>query len=111
MAQGTQEAWDQLQFALRLGENPRQVVTTTPANVGVLKTLLKTPSTVMTHAPTEANKANLAASFLEEVQAHGLAAPGWEATELEGVRWRMPRERAVDYSDDRAGTGGGFACV
>ncbi|GLS87387.1 hypothetical protein GCM10010873_35470 [Cypionkella aquatica] len=50
-------AWDQLQFALRLGENPRQVVTTTPQNVGVLKDILRNPSTVMTHAPTEANRA------------------------------------------------------
>ena len=40
--------WDQLQFALRLGENPRQVVTTTPQNVAVLKAILKNPSTVMT---------------------------------------------------------------
>lgn len=64
-----QEAWDQLQFALRLGQNPRQVVTTTPANVAVLKAILKNPSTVSTHAPTEANRAHLAASFLDEVQA------------------------------------------
>ena len=63
-----QETWDQLQFALRLGENPRQVVTTTPQNVGVLKAVLKNPSTVKTHAPTAANRAYLAASFLEEVQ-------------------------------------------
>ncbi len=63
-----QETWDMLQFALRLGENPRQVVTTTPQNVGVLKAILKNPSTVMTHAPTAANRANLAASFLEEVR-------------------------------------------
>ncbi len=62
-----QETWDMLQFALRLGDNPRQVVTTTPQNVGVLKAILKNPSTVMTHAPTAANRANLAASFLEEV--------------------------------------------
>ena len=64
-----QDSWDQLQFALRLGENPRQVVTTTPQNVGVLKAILKNPSTVKTHAPTAANRAYLAASFLEEVQA------------------------------------------
>ena len=63
-----QETWDQLQFALRLGDNPRQVVTTTPQNVGVLKAILKNPSTVKTHAPTAANRAYLAASFLEEVQ-------------------------------------------
>jgi phage terminase large subunit-like protein len=62
------EAWDQLQFALRLGKNPRQVVTTTPRNVGVLKAILKNPSTVITHAPTEANRAYLAESFLAEVR-------------------------------------------
>lgn len=64
-----EEAWDMLQFALRLGERPQVCVTTTPRNVGVLKTLLKSPSTVVTHAPTEANRANLADSFLEEVRA------------------------------------------
>nr|WP_299869582.1 terminase family protein [uncultured Roseobacter sp.] len=60
--------WDMLQFALRLGDKPQVCVTTTPRNVGVLKTLLKSPSTVLTQAPTEANAANLAASFLEEVR-------------------------------------------
>ena len=63
------EAWDMLQFALRLGENPRQVVTTTPRNVAVLKAILRNPSTVATRAATEANRANLAASFLDEVRA------------------------------------------
>ena len=61
------EAWDKLQFALRLGPQPRQVVTTSPQNVLVLKAILQNPSTVMTHAPTEANRAYLAESFLEEV--------------------------------------------
>jgi phage terminase large subunit-like protein len=68
-----QETWDQLQFALRLGDDPRVCVTTTPRNVNVLKRLLASPSTVQTHAPTEANAANLASSFMEEVKAryHG----------------------------------------
>lgn len=90
-----QEAWDQLQFALRLGENPRQVVTTTPQNVEVLKAILKNPSTVTTHAPTEANRANLAASFLEEVQARyggqrlGLQElQGLLVEEVEGALWK-----------------------
>ncbi len=64
-AQGT---WDMLQFGLRLGEAPRVCVTTTPRNRKVLTDLLDRDSTVMTHAPTEANRANLAASFLEEVR-------------------------------------------
>lgn len=64
-----EDTWDQLQFALRLGENPQQVVTTTPKNVAVLKAILNNPSSVVTHAPTDANRAYLAASFLEEVRA------------------------------------------
>ncbi|MBN2630092.1 MAG: DNA-packaging protein, partial [Rhodobacteraceae bacterium] len=63
-----QDTWDQLQFALRLGGNPQQVVTTTPQSVPVLKAIMKNPSTVLTHAPTEANRAYLAKSFLEEVE-------------------------------------------
>lgn len=64
-----QETWDMLQFALRLGDHPRQVVTTTPRNVGVLKALLARESTVVTQAATEANRAHLAPSFLREVRA------------------------------------------
>ena len=63
-----QEAWDMLQFALRLGDHPQQVVTTTPKNVEVLKKLLGLRSTVVTKAPTEANRVHLAKSFLEEVR-------------------------------------------
>lgn len=79
-----EEAWDMLQFALRLGSHPRQVVTTTPRNVGVLKTILKNPSTVITHAPTDANKAYLAASFLAEVRAR-YAGTRLGRQELDGV--------------------------
>ena len=61
------EAWDMLQFALRLGDAPRAVVTTTPRGVPVLKAILERGSTVRTHAPTAANRAFLANSFLAEV--------------------------------------------
>ncbi|WP_102109352.1 DNA-packaging protein [Oceaniglobus roseus] len=79
-----EEAWDMLQFALRLGEDPRQCVTTTPKNVAVLKTLLALPSTVVTHAPTQANRANLARSFLDEVMAR-YAGTRLGRQELEGL--------------------------
>ncbi len=79
-----EEAWDMLQFALRLGEHPQQVVTTTPRNVPVLKRIFGAESTVMTHAPTSANRANLAASFLEEIEAQfGGTRQGRQ--EIEGV--------------------------
>ncbi|WP_370815947.1 DNA-packaging protein [Jannaschia formosa] len=64
-----QETWDNLQFCLRLGDDPRVVVTTTPRNVEVLKEVLARPTTVTTHAPTEANRAHLARPFLDEVRA------------------------------------------
>jgi len=64
-----EDTWDMLQFGLRLGSHPRQCVTTTPRNVGVLKQILNNPSTVTTRAPTEANRAYLAKNFLEEVRA------------------------------------------
>nr|WP_208353018.1 terminase family protein [Pseudaestuariivita rosea] len=76
--------WDMLQFALRLGDNPRQCVTTTPRNVGVLKRLLSTPSTVTTTAPTESNRAYLAESFLSEVRAR-YAGTRLGRQELDGV--------------------------
>ncbi|NRB19448.1 MAG: DNA-packaging protein [Rhodobacteraceae bacterium] len=61
-------SWDMLQFALRLGPDPRICVTTTPRNVPVLREILGLSSTVQSHAPTEANRANLAPSFLREVR-------------------------------------------
>ncbi|WP_093359252.1 DNA-packaging protein [Tropicimonas isoalkanivorans] len=64
-----EETWSMLQFGLRLGDNPQQCVTTTPRDVAILKDLLKRDSTVVTSAATEANRANLAASFLAEVEA------------------------------------------
>ena len=63
------EAWDMLQFALRLGEAPKQVVTTTPRNNALLKEILAEAATVKTSAATSVNSANLAASFLTYVTA------------------------------------------
>ncbi|MFN3613833.1 MAG: DNA-packaging protein [Rubrimonas sp.] len=62
-----QEAWDMLQFGLRLGERPRQVVTTTPRDNALLRAVLADPATVATSAPTAANRANLARDFLEKI--------------------------------------------
>lgn len=99
-------AWDMLQFALRLGDNPRQVVTTTPRNVATLKAILKNPSTVITHAPTVANRAYLAASFLEEVTARyaGTAQgrqelDGLLLEEVEGALWPLARIEAAQSDE------------
>ncbi|WP_294608694.1 terminase family protein [uncultured Roseovarius sp.] len=90
------ETWDMLQFGMRLGDDPRVCVTTTPRNVGVLKELLAAPSTVVTSAPTEANRAFLAESFLDEVRAR-YAGTRLGRQELDGV--------LVDEAEDALWTG------
>lgn len=62
-----EETWDMLQFGLRLGARPRQVVTTTPRNVRLLKRLIGEAGTVVSRARTEDNASNLAPSFLGAV--------------------------------------------
>lgn len=61
------EAWDMLQFGLRLGQNPRQVVTTTPRPVPILKRLLAESGVVVSRATTQDNAANLAPTFLKNI--------------------------------------------
>ena len=63
-----QATWEMVEFGLRLGVDPQAVVTTTPRNAEALRDLLAQPSCVRTHAPTRANAANLADSFLVEVE-------------------------------------------
>ena len=78
------ETWDMLQFGLRLGDDPRVCVTTTPRNVGVLKDVLAQETTVTTSAPTQANAAFLAQSFLDEVRAR-YAGTRLGRQELDGI--------------------------
>jgi phage terminase large subunit-like protein len=61
------ETWDQLQFGLRLGDDPRQLVTTTPRPIPIIRQILDDPTTVVTRGSTLANKGNLAPSFLTHV--------------------------------------------
>lgn len=63
------DTWDMLQFGLRLGDHPQACVTTTPRRTAALRDLLALVSTVQTHAPTQANRANLAQSFIAEIEA------------------------------------------
>ncbi|MGB2659948.1 MAG: terminase family protein [Pseudolabrys sp.] len=59
--------FDMLQFGLRLGERPRQVITTTPRPIALLKRLMADPRIAITRAGTAANAYNLAPAFLETV--------------------------------------------
>ena len=119
-----EDTWDMLQFALRLGTHPQQVVTTTPRTVEVLKRILQSASTVTPHAPTDANRAYLAESFLAEVETrYGGTRLGRQELEglllddVEGALWttamvegcrvdRLPELDRVVVAVDPAVTGG-----
>ena len=78
-----QETWDMLQFALRLGEAPRQLVTTTPRAIPLIRKLMAAPDTVLSRAATRANAHNLAPAFLKTVVA-GYAGTRLGRQELDG---------------------------
>lgn len=64
-----EEAFDMLQMTLRLGPHPRQVITTTPRPIPLLRQILRDPATVVTKGSTYDNAANLAPGFIDSVKA------------------------------------------
>lgn len=65
------DAWDQLQFGMRLGDKPRIVVTTTPRPTALIRALAgrNDGSVAITRGSTFDNAANLAPSALLELEA------------------------------------------
>jgi phage terminase large subunit-like protein len=63
-----QATWDQLQFGLRLGPHPRQIVTTTPRPIPVVRRLINDENCVVTRGRTYDNASNLAAPFLRQIE-------------------------------------------
>ncbi len=61
------ETWDMLQFGMRLGQRPRQIITTTPRPIPVLKEIIGASTTVVTRGSTRDNTINLAPSFIKSV--------------------------------------------
>lgn len=59
--------FDMLQFGLRLGERPRQLITTTPRPIPLIKRLVSDPRTRVTRASTRVNRDFLAPTFLDAV--------------------------------------------
>ena len=61
------ETWSNLQLALRLGARPRQIATTTPRPIALIKRLMAAQSTAITRATTYDNRENLSAAFFSEI--------------------------------------------
>jgi phage terminase large subunit-like protein len=62
-----QAAFDMLQFGLRLSAHPRQVITTTPRPIPLIRKLLQDPHAAVTRAATQANATFLSPVFLREI--------------------------------------------
>lgn len=58
------EAFDQLMFGLRLGENPKCVITTTPKPIPIIRNLVERKDVVVTTGNTFENQENLASTAL-----------------------------------------------
>jgi phage terminase large subunit-like protein len=97
------ETWDQLLMGLRLGNDPRVVVTTTPRPTKIIKALMADASTHLTKGTSYDNRANLAPAFFtaiikryegtrlgrQELNAEVLEdAPGalWKRSNIEALR-------------------------
>ena len=62
-------AWNNLMLGLRLGTNPKALVTTTPKRVKLVRQVMERRTTVITTGTTYDNLSNMAASFRENVLA------------------------------------------
>src|SRR5271170_7698324 len=61
------EAWDMLMFGMRLGADPRTVVTTTPRPAKLIRDLVRDPICVVTRGSSYENRGNLAPAFFEQI--------------------------------------------
>lgn len=61
------DAFDQLLLGLRLGDDPRVAIATTPRPTPLIKRLLKDSTVTVTRGSTYENEANLAPSFLTAI--------------------------------------------
>jgi len=93
-----QESWDQLMLGLRLGQNPRVIVTTTPRSIPLLTHLLERPDSVCTRGSTFENADHLAPSFLKDVKAR-YGGTRFGAQELEGLMLPTSSEAALWRED------------
>ena len=62
------KAWDNLLFGLRLGEQPRALITTTPRAVPLLQRLLVEDEVAVTRGKTEENIEHLPSRFIRDIR-------------------------------------------
>ncbi len=97
---------DTLRPALRLGEDPRLVLSTTPRPIPVLKSLIADKSCRVDRATTRENMMHLSKGFVEDLEARW-AGSIWARQELEGEMIEDPHGALwsrADVNDARTNT-------
>lgn len=124
-----QETWDMLQFGLRLGDRPQQLITTTPRPIPLLKALMADPGSRVVRMRTHDNAANLSPGFIDammkryggtrlgrqELDGELIAQRGdalWKRADIEAIFDDRPDSlaRIVVAVDPPAGSGEGSCC-
>ena len=124
-----QETLDMLRLGLRLGRDPRLVITTTPRAIAAVKALIDAPGVEVTRLATVENRNNLAPGFVEAMEAQYAGShlarqelDGVLVEDPEGALWtralieqalradRPQPDRIVVAVDPPAGDGSGDAC-
>lgn len=97
------ELWNQLMLGLRLGKNPRCIVTTTPRPTPLIKSLINHSKTIITRGTTFDNEKNLSPHYmthiLNEFQSTQLGSQeiyGHILDQQEGALWK----RSIIQYDD-----------
>jgi phage terminase large subunit-like protein len=105
-----EEAWSQLMLALRLGNDPRCIVTTTPRPIPLIEKLLMRQDVVVTKGTTFENRGNLAPAYLDQIvkQFEGTRLGAQELyaellTERQGALWRRDLIRYQEPPYDEKG--------
>lgn len=78
-----EDAWMNLRMALRAGEQPRAVLTTTPRPTPLVRALLADPAVKVTRGRTADNAANLAPGFIAAIE-RAYGGTRWGRQELDG---------------------------
>lgn len=89
-----QKAWDNLMFGFRIG-NPRGILTTSPRNIELLKSVIGYDETVVTGGSSYENMGNLAASYRRLIKRYEGTTLGKQEvlgliiSEVKGALWKL----------------------
>ena len=101
------ETWDMAMFGLRLGDDPRAMVTTTPKPIPLVRELIKDSANAVTRGTTWDNRVSLAETFFKTVvskyQGTRLGRQelsGEVLKDVEGALWSREMIRRLDKAPD-----------